>query len=111
MTHDQFALVGPLGIRRFVAEQKCVAHEGHAHNYDHTTIVIRGGVRVTIREADGTERLLGEYHQGAAVEIKAGVAHTVKPIEDDTVYFCVFSHRDFDGLVTQTYHGNEKAYV
>lgn len=109
-THDQFGIVGPIGIRRFVAEKRCVAYEGHSHNYDHTTVVVRGRIRVTV-ERDGASELLGEFAQAGAVEIKAGLVHTIKPLDDDTVWLCIFSHRDFDGLVTQEYHGNLKAYA
>lgn len=108
------ALVGPLGIRRELLEKTCQESVGHTHNYDHTTIVIRGRLQITYRQlqADGTYAVIKteEAAQGSAVFIAAETHHTLKALDDNTQYMCVFSHRDFDGLVTQTYVGNAKAY-
>ena len=108
------AIVGPIGVRRHVLEKTCNESEGHEHNYDHTTIVIRGSIRVTYSYPKDGEIAAGESREFAAgelIEIKANVHHTIKALEDNTVYYCIFSHRDFDGLVTQKYVGNSQAYV
>lgn len=108
------ALVGPIGIRRELLEKTCQEAVGHSHNYDHTTIVIRGRLQITYRQlqTDGTYVVIKteEAAQGSAVFIAAEVHHTLKALDDNTQYMCVFSHRDFDGLVTQTYVGNAAAY-
>lgn len=106
-------IVGPIGIRQHVLEHVCNESVGHKHNYDHTTIIIRGRVKVTYSyEKDGVivEGESREFGQGEAIFIKANVNHTIKALEDNTVYHCVFSHRDFDGLVSQVYTGNTQAY-
>ena len=107
------AIVGPIGVRRFTLEKVCESHEGHSHNYDHTTIVIRGRVKVAYRyERDG-QLIDGETREYAAGEYfvcLAKVHHTIKALEDDTAYVCIFSHRDFDGIVVQAYVGNAAAY-
>lgn len=105
------AVTGPIGYRRFVLEKKCVANEGHKHNYDHATIVIRGRVQVTVTDDDGKELAKREYGAGDLFEVKASHFHEIKALEDNSVYLCVFSHRDFDGLVTQRYVGNAEAYI
>lgn len=97
-------IVGPIGVRQFVLEEKCQESEGHEHNYDHTTFVHRGRLRVTMGER------VNEYAAGEFVVIPAGMRHTLKALEPNTVYYCIFSHRDFDGLVTQRYIGNVRAY-
>lgn len=106
-------VVGPVGIREFHLETPCEAHEGHTHNYDHATIVISGRVKVSYGfEKDG-RRVVGESREfgpGECIAIKADVHHTVKALEPDTRYLCVFAHRDFGGLVSQSYVGNPKAY-
>jgi len=110
---SQVCIVGPIGVRPFALDKACEAHEGHTHNYDHAMIVIRGRLKVTYRyERDGkiVEGETREYGSGETLVVKADVFHTVKALEPDTVYHCVFSHRDFDGLVTQTYTGNQRAY-
>lgn len=108
------ALIGPVGIRRELLEKVCNESVGHEHNYDHTTIVIRGRLRITYHQlqADGSWAVskVEEASQGAAVFIAAGLRHTLKALDDNTQYMCVFSHRDFDGLVTQDYVGNVRAY-
>lgn len=108
------SIVGPVGMRTGVLAAVCDAHVGHEHNYDHVTLVIRGRVRVSYSWVDGGKTITGpdkEFGQGEEVVIKAGVRHTLKALEANTVYKCIFSHRDFDGLVTQTYVGHEAAYV
>lgn len=107
------AITGPVGYRQFVLEHACEENAGHKHNYDHTTFVHRGSVRVTAckEQPDGTLAVVAEkeYTAGEFVYIPANLHHTIKALEDGTVYFCIFSHRDFDGLVTQKYAGNQAA--
>lgn len=106
-------VIGPIGIREYTLGKKCEINEGHEHNYDHTTIVINGGIKVTYSyEQDGktVEGESGEFYQGQAVCIKAGVKHAVKALSDNTKYMCVFSHRDFDGVVVEDYNGNLEAH-
>lgn len=107
-------ITGPIATRAFDMPKACQAFDGHAHNYDHVTIVVRGRIKVSYSyEKDGQTVTgeSGEFGPGEMVTIKAGVRHTIKPLEDNTSYLCVFSHRDLDGLVTQAYTGNQRAYV
>jgi quercetin dioxygenase-like cupin family protein len=108
-------VLGPIAYRTFTLESVCQESIGHEHNYDHVTIVISGSIRVKYSwtEPDGkvVEGESKEFSQGQVVNIKAGVRHTIKALEPNTHYLCVFSHRDFDGLVTQTYVGNAAATV
>lgn len=107
------AIEGPVARRKFVLEHKCQESVGHTHNYDHSTVVVCGGIRVTIRDsADGPVVSEQEYYPGSdLVFIANNKYHTIKALEDNTVYFCLFSHRDFNGLVTQKYMGNAGANV
>ncbi len=110
---SHLAIVGPVGIRQNVLAERCESHVGHEHTYDHGTMVIRGRVRVSYSWLEGDKVVTGpdrEFGQNEDVVIKAHVRHTVKALEPNTVYKCVFSHRDFDGLVSQTYTGNNEAY-
>lgn len=97
-------LVGPLAIRPFTLEQICTSHQGHQHNYDHTTIVLQGRLRACLPDGDQ------EYAAGDYFAVPAKTWHILKALEPNTKYLCVFSHRDFDGLVTQEYVGNDEAY-
>lgn len=104
-------VVGPLGIREFQLAKKCEANQGHRHNYDHATIVIRGALKVYSKTTeDGEEKESVVFREGARFTVLANVYHRIVALEDQTRYLCVFSHRDFEGLVTQEYMGNEEAY-
>lgn len=109
---SDIAIIGPVGVRRHVLEKTCQESVGHAHNYDHVTTVVCGGIHVTIRETpDGPIVFERDYLPGSApIHIAANRYHTIKALFDNTVYFCTFSHRDFGGLVTQEYMGNVAAY-
>lgn len=79
---------------------------GHAHNFDHTTYVKAGAIEVTIMEPTKVNYL------GAVIEaevvaskiiratdevnwmlIMAGKTHTLRALEDGSVYHCIYSHR------------------
>lgn len=113
---SDLAIVGPVGIRRMHLEHACEANIGHEHNYDHTTIVIRGRVRVLyryVRDGQEVEGETAEFGPGETIFIRAKVRHTIKALTDDVVYMCVFSHRDFGGVVVESYEasmGNQRAY-
>lgn len=110
----EFSIIGPIGTRDFVLDKICEESVGHEHNYDHITLVIRGRLRIKYSYTENDKLVEGEsrdYSQGEKILIKANVRHTVKALEDNTLYTCIFSHRDFDGLVTQNYLGHGKAYV
>ncbi len=111
------AIRGPIGTRTFHLQKKCETSEGHQHNYDHVTLIIRGRLKVTysyIRDGQKVEGESREFGPGDDVIIKAEVFHTLKAMEDDTVYRCIYSHRDFNGVVVEKYNSaacTPKAYI
>lgn len=78
--------------------------DGHAHNFDHTTIVFTGGVHVKATLPDGSivER---DFAAPAHFLVKKDVAHEITATEDNTTFWCVYSHRDPQGNVVQEYDG------
>lgn len=81
--------------------------EGHAHNFDHVTYVVRGalqftaGGRVVVKRAsDGHNFVL----------IRAGVTHQINALEDESLGHCVYSHRSPQGDVVQEYDGWTPGY-
>lgn len=98
---------GPVGYREFKLAKTCNVSENHRHNYDHVTIVIMGTVSITINGIEGNK----EYGPGAVINVPATQEHTIKALTDNVRYLCVFSHRDFNGLVTQDYLGDHEAYA
>lgn len=86
---------------------------GHKHNFDHTTIVFKGAVRVVAKLPDGSviERSFGEGMQnGRHFLVKADTEHDITALVDDTEFWCVYSHRTAQGDVIQHYDGWEAAY-
>ena len=82
---------------------------GHAHNFDHTTYVARGALRVERlrkvgeKEADG--ELVPIFEVERAVEkraadglnwilIRAGVQHRITALEPHSIGHCVYAHRN-----------------
>lgn len=110
------AVLGPIGVRPFTLGA-CESNRGHEHNYDHTTIVIRGRLKVLYeyeRDGETIKGESGELGPGQWLVIKAKVRHTLVALEENTHYLCVFSHRDFDGVVVEDYEasmGNHRAYT
>lgn len=63
---------------------------GHAHKYDHVTLLAHGSLVV---EADGEKQT---YQAPANIHIKAGVHHKLTALEDKTVAYCVHDTRGLD---------------
>lgn len=90
--------------------------EGHAHNFDHTTIVFRGAAIIRGELPDGTiiEREFKppspDWAGPSHALIKADVKHTITATEDGTMVWCVYAHRDPQGQVWQKFTGWEEAY-
>jgi hypothetical protein len=86
---------------------------GHKHNFDHTTYVVRGAIRVEHLADDGS--VLRAVEKRATdgrnwVLIRAHAAHRVIALEADTVAHCIYSHRDPQGEVVQAWDGFTPAY-
>jgi len=83
--------------------------EGHAHNFDHTTIVFTGAVRVRARLPEGTviERT---FEAPAHFLVKADVLHEITATLPLTEFWCVYSHRTPQGRLVQEYDGWTPAY-
>jgi hypothetical protein len=88
--------------------------EGHTHNFDHTTIVYKGAIHVKATLPDGTviERAFGEgTGNGRHCLIRADVTHEITALVDDTEYWCVYSHREPQGEISQVFTGWQEGYV
>lgn len=56
----------------------------HSHKYAHHTLIARGRARVW-----GDEQDLGEFGEGQAVYVAAGVEHLFLALEDNTLAYCI----------------------
>jgi quercetin dioxygenase-like cupin family protein len=66
------------------------ANEGHVHNYDHTTLLAYGSVRVHV---DGKTT---DFKAPQMIYIQAGKSHFIEALEDGTVAYCVHALRNKD---------------
>lgn len=102
---------------------------GHAHNFDHMTLIFSGSVNLRVWEIDpstgrragsefdedGNEIKIGvpirekQYTAPATVLIKANCAHEFTALEANTQALCIFAHRDFEGNVVEDWNGNYTA--
>jgi hypothetical protein len=84
--------------------------DGHTHHFDHTSIVFTGSVHVRSVHPDGRV-VEKDFTAPAHFLVKAGVDHAITAIAEDTNFWCVYSHRDPQGRITQEFTGWEEAYV
>lgn len=89
--------------------------EGHEHNFDHTTYVVRGTLRFEmIDPATGT--VLRAIDKKASdgqnwVLVRAGCWHRITALEENSLGHCIYAHRNPQGDVVQAYDGWAEAYV
>lgn len=86
---------------------------GHRHDFDHTTYVARGSLRIERLDAHGNvERSIVKTASAGYnwCLIKAGVIHRLTALEDDSMGHCIYSHRDPQGEVIQLADGWTTAY-
>lgn len=89
--------------------------EGHSHNFDHTTYVVSGRVRVIARNDKGEQiadrNFGGPDDHGRHFLVKKDVWHEIIALEDKTEYHCIYSHRTPQGEVSQVNTGWQDAYA
>ena len=83
--------------------------DGHTHNFDHTTIVFTGSVKVTATLPDGSVQE-GEFIAPAHFLVRADVMHRIVATAPGTQFWCVYSHHTPQGDVVQEYTGWPEAY-
>ncbi len=115
MSNTLSEVLGPVALRRFDLLEVCQENQGHAHNYDHVTFVVRGAVKVFYRLPDEAEERESPVFRAGDERpyflVKKDVHHRIKAVEPNTRYACVFAHHDHDGAAVQEYAGNEASYV
>lgn len=87
--------VRPVHLKK--AGDTCYSHN---HPFDHTTIVFRGKVQVYTLYA-GRNWAKKDAEAPCHFLVEANVWHELTALEDDTLLWCVYSHRDANGGVVQ----------
>lgn len=90
MAYPKIAIscVSSVYVRHMVFLKAGDIEEGHAHQFDHQTLVAKGSIKI---KANGKETVFTAPH---CVFIKAGVEHELTALEDDTVTYCIHALRD-----------------
>lgn len=84
--------------------------DGHKHNFDHTTIVFKGAVHVKAKCPDG--RIIEQdFIAPSHFLVLKDVEHEITAIADDTVFWCVYSHRTPQGEISLENTGWKTGYV
>ena len=83
---------------------------GHTHNFDHTTIFFSGSFLVKAKMPDGSviERT---FKAPAHALIRADVEHDIIALENNSVFWCVYSHRNPQGEISEVNTGWLHGYV
>ena len=63
---------------------------GHAHCFDHLTLLANGSLRVTVNGVDN------DYKAPHMIYIRADQVHELVALEDNTVAYCIHALRDND---------------
>lgn len=87
--------------------------EGHTHNFDHTTYVARGALRIERLDGDQVVQSVEKRATDGRnwVLIKAGVCHRITALDDASIGHCIYAHRNPQGDVVQEYDGWDESYV
>ena len=93
---------GNIYIREMLFEKAGDVVDGHAHNFDHTTYVVRGALLIEAVDDAGnvTKSATKRATDGHSwVLITAGVIHRLTALENNSLGHCIYSHRTPQGDV------------
>ena len=82
---------------------------GHLHNFDHTLIVFKGSLRIH-GECPDARIVEKEFVAPSHALVLKDVIHTITALQDDTEFWCVYSHRHPNGEISQEWTGWNDAY-
>jgi quercetin dioxygenase-like cupin family protein len=87
---SSISLVSNMWVKQMVFEFAGDSHPGHAHTFDHQTLLANGSVEVNV---NGEKTI---FKAPNIIYIKAGLKHGLIALEDKTVVYCVHPLRGGD---------------
>ena len=105
---------GNIFVREIRFDQAGASIEGHTHNFDHTTYVTKGRVRIEALNPDGTVARTRDLDAAEGQNwclIKAAVKHQLTCLSPTAVAHCIYAHRNPQGEVVQEYDGWTPGYM
>jgi mannose-6-phosphate isomerase-like protein (cupin superfamily) len=85
---QKITCVKNLWLRQMLFLHAGDVNEGHAHTYDHVTLLAHGSVRVVVN-GESTD-----FTAPHMIYIQAGKLHHIEALENGTVAYCVHALRD-----------------
>jgi quercetin dioxygenase-like cupin family protein len=85
---SSISLVSNMWVKQMLFEHAGDVHPGHAHTFDHQTLLGAGKLEVW---ANGQTT---EYEAPTIIYIKAGIRHGMRALSDKTVVYCIHPLRD-----------------
>jgi quercetin dioxygenase-like cupin family protein len=93
---DDLGFQGNLYVRHLAFDVVGDTMDGHAHHFNHVTLLTRGIVDVRWRDADRVWQSR-RYSAPAFIHVPAHIEHLFTAVEADTEAWCVFAVRDLTG--------------
>lgn len=107
---DRHVVSGNIFIRKMPLNKEGDKVPGHYHNFDHTTLFLKGSFLLRQKNEQGVISE-GKYTAPDHLLIKSNVRHEIIALEDDCLFWCVFSHRNANGEVQQEAGLEEIPYI
>lgn len=92
MPEASIGLVANLWVKMMHFKKAGEVEQGHAHVFDHMTLLASGSMRVVV---DGISTDFKAPHM---IYIKKNAVHELTALEDNTIAYCVHALRDGDGV-------------
>ena len=92
---------GNVWIKQSVLKKTGDYAPGHKHNFDHVSLLTSGKVEVEV------EGKIKEFIAPTIIIIRKEYEHKFTALEDNTIFYCIFALRDFDGEVFDPIYSDE----
>lgn len=85
---------GNIWVRQNELKNSGDSFDGHTHHFDHVTLLVKGKVRVEVKDKPAKE-----FTAPTFIVIRKDFEHKITSLTDDVLYYCVFALRNLDGEV------------
>lgn len=92
MPEASIGLVSNLWVKMMHFKKTGDIEQGHAHVFDHLTLLASGSLRVVVNGASS------DFKAPHMIYIKKDAVHELTALEDNTVAYCIHALRDGDGV-------------
>lgn len=97
-TETLIEIVDNVFVRMFELRRRGDVHAGHAHTFDHITLLAKGEVVMRTHVAVETTPTAIRYSAPCLIVTPKGVVHAFEAMRDDCLLCCIHAIRDGDGL-------------